>query len=318
MINKVINLQFLFLLLLFLLTSCSEHQPGKYVEINIKKGMTGKKVGEFLKEKGVINNLILFKGFLKYYGDDKIKAGTYLLRKNMDEKDAVLTLLKGPNYVIKVTIPEGFTLKEIAHILFIKKVIASESLFIKLCYDKRILNKYKIPFFSLEGYLFPDTYIFYKESEEEEIIDRMVRRFLEIKNKINKGSKIKDEVAIVIASLIEKEAMKDNERPIIAGVFYNRLRRGMKLESCATIAYILPEHKDRLSYEDLKIDNSYNTYMYKGLPPGPICNSGYKSLKAAYYPERTEYLYFVSRGDGTHAFSKTSKEHLLNKKKYRR
>ncbi len=307
-----------FLFFIFFLFVCNHKEGGEYVEVSIKKGMTGEKVGYLLKKNGIIKNVFLFKLLLKYYGENKIKAGTYLLRKNMEEKDVVVLLLKGPNYVIKVTIPEGYTVKDIARLLYGKGVIRDTGRFLHICNDRKIVRRYGFNFPSLEGLLFPDTYIFYKDTDEMEVVERMVDRFMEMKERAAKGSNIPDSIAIIIASLVEKEAAVDEERPVIAGIFYNRLKKGMKLESCATVEYILPEHKKRLTYRDLKLDNPYNTYIYYGLPPGPICNPGFASLRAAYFPKNTDYLYFVSKGDGTHAFARTSKEHAINKKKYRR
>jgi len=178
----------------------------------------------------------------------------------------------------------------------------------------------------LEGYLFPDTYNFDLASGEEGILKIMLSNFNrkfkpEYYTRAKKLGMTVHQV-ITLASIIEREAKLAEERSIISGVFHNRLKKKMKLESCATIQYILFMEKgiikETLTEEDLKIDNIYNTYKYSGLPPGPICNPGEDSIKAALYPDdENEYLYFVAKGDGSHVFSKTLKEHNEAKKKYK-
>ena len=169
----------------------------------------------------------------------------------------------------------------------------------------------------MEGFLFPNTYFLLPQMDEQEIIKVMNEEFnrfwtidREIRLKqINKPIK----VVIILASLVEKEAIADSERPIIAGVFLNRLSKGMRLESCSTVLYAMGINKARLSFEDLKFESPYNTYRYKGLPPGPICNPGAEAIDAVLYPQATDSLYFVSKGNGTHYFSSTFEQHIKNK-----
>ena len=170
---------------------------------------------------------------------------------------------------------------------------------------------------NLEGYLFPNTYMLLPQMDEQEVIKIMNDEFNKFwtkeKEEILKQTNKSKKDIIILASIVEKEAVEDDERPIIAGIFMNRLSKGMRLESCATILYTMGITKERLTFEDLKFESPYNTYKYKGLPPGPICNPGAKAIDAVLNPIVTENLYFVSKGDGTHYFSSTFGQHIKNK-----
>lgn len=253
-----------------------------------------------------------------------IRAGGYLLSEGMSISE-VIESLKGKPILEKVTIPEGLTAKEIAKILLQGEIITSEEEFLNLVFSgKDVFKGFKfskdIPSSSVEGYLFPDTYHFPKRTSPKDVISAMLKRFEraispDMLDRLPKLGLSFHEV-IILASIVEKEGQKDEEYPIIAAVFYNRLKKGMKLESCATVEYLLPERKKRLSIEDLRINSPYNTYMYKGLPPGPICNPGLKAIAGAFSPANVDYLYFVSKGDGGHYFSRTYEEHVEAKNKY--
>jgi len=210
-----------------------------------------------------------------------------------------------------VTIPEGLTIKEIAEILEKKGVCPKEE-FLQYTTSPDVLKKYNIFFPTAEGFLFPDSYEFFTNSSPEVIFDRMCRRFWQIYLDLKRRYKtnLSDSTIIILASIVEREAKVDYERPIIASVFLNRLKKGMRLESCATIEYLLKERKKILSREDLKINSPYNTYRYKGLPPTPICNPSKKSLEAVLNPKKTDYYYFFTKNGITHIFSKTYSEHL--------
>jgi len=253
-----------------------------------------------------------------------LKAGGYFLSEGMSIYEAIEALRRVP-HLEKVTIPEGLTAREIAKLLSEKEIISSEEEFLKLVFNgKEAFREFKfikeIPSLSLEGYLFPDTYYFPKRTPPKNVISAMLKRFERaispemLKELPDLGLTFHE--VIILASVVEKEGMKDEEYPIISAVFYNRLRRGMKLESCATVEYLLKERKERLTLDDLKIDSPYNTYMYKGLPPGPICNPGAKAIAGAFFPAKVDYLYFVSKGDGGHHFSRTYEEHVEAKNRY--
>ncbi|MEA3312593.1 MAG: endolytic transglycosylase MltG, partial [candidate division WOR-3 bacterium] len=211
--------------------------------------------------------------------------------------------------------------------------VVNQDTFLALCRDKRLLTEFNIPFGSFEGLLFPDTYSFplgilpedvlrvgvLPEDVlrvgvlPEDVLRVMVRRFFEVAEPMLREVSL--DTLVILASIVEREAYLDEERPVIASVFYNRLKQGLPLESCATIEYALPEHKERLTYADLGVDSPYNTYLHRGLPPGPICSPGKASLEAVAHPKRTQYLYFVSKGDGSHYFSETAAEHERMKRK---
>lgn len=253
-----------------------------------------------------------------------IRAGGYFLFQGMSVYDSIDVLAKRP-LLERVTIPEGLTAPEIAKILVQREVLSSEREFLELVLNgKEVFKGFKyikeIPSRGVEGYLFPETYYFPKRSSPKEIIYAMLRNFEraitpEMLAKLPKLGLSFHEV-ITLASIVEREGQRQDEYPIISGVFYNRLKRGMKLESCATVEYLLPEKKKRLTLTDLKIDSPYNTYLYAGLPPAPICNPGLKAIRAAFFPAEVDYLYFVSKGDGSHHFSRTYEEHLEAKDRY--
>jgi UPF0755 protein len=174
---------------------------------------------------------------------------------------------------------------------------------------------------SLEGYLFPETYFIDEKTTCEDMAKRMVEQFEEIFSEAYehraREAGLTPEKAVVMASLVEKEAKKDSERAIISGVLHNRLRTGMMLQCDATIQYVLPDRRKRLLYKDLEVESPYNTYKYHGLPPGPICNPGEPSIRAALWPRESEYYYYVARSDGSHVFSRTDMEHVRAKQQIR-
>ncbi|PKL72565.1 endolytic transglycosylase MltG [Candidatus Kuenenbacteria bacterium HGW-Kuenenbacteria-1] len=186
--------------------------------------------------------------------------------------------------------------------------------------ELRTLKNYPFAVIPLEGYLFPDTYQIYKDASEYDIIKKMLDNFdkklsSQMREDIKKQNKTIFEI-ITLASIIEKEVPNNNDRKIVAGIFYKRLKEGMRLESCATINYILGNDKKQLSFEDTRVESPYNTYLNKGLPSGPISNPGLSAINAAIYPQETDYLFFLSKPTGETVFSKTLKEHNQNKRKW--
>jgi UPF0755 protein len=175
---------------------------------------------------------------------------------------------------------------------------------------------------NLEGYLFPETYFFDVETDERAVVKIMVDQFHQVfADSLYRRLPVLDlslHQAVTLASIVELEAVAAEERPVISGVFQRRLKLNRRLESCATVEYALGVHKKRLTNADLKVQSPFNTYRYRGLPPGPIGNPGRAAILATLYPTDTEYLYFVARGDGTHIFSRTNKEHVHAKQLVRR
>ncbi len=240
--------------------------------------------------------------------DSKLKSGSYSVNGINSVFDIIDTLEKGvPSEQITVTIPEGFTVKEIAKRLYENGIIASEKSFIKNASP-------------MEGYLFPDTYFFTRGESQSKIIETMRKRFIEVLpkdfNEKVKEKGLTEKQAVVLASIVEKEAKFDSDKPIVASVFLNRLKVNMPLQSDATINYILPQKKSWLSTSDLSIDSPYNTYRYAGLPPGAISNPGLKSLLAVIKAPKTDYYYFLSKPNGETVFEKTLEEHNKDIAKY--
>ncbi len=240
--------------------------------------------------------------------DKSLKSGNYKITGIRNIFDLINVLEKGvPRKEIRVTIPEGFTVYDIAKRLKQYGVITNEKDFVKKA------EQY-------EGYLFPDTYFFYKGESPEKIIDTMKGRFYDVLPKNykemakRKGLTLKE--AVILASIVEKEAKFDKDRPLVASVFLNRLKIGMPLQSDATVSYALRAHKLWLSQKDLDINSPYNTYKYVGLPPGPICNPGLKSLLAVVNAPETDYYYFLTKPDGEAVFEKTLEEHNRDIRKY--
>ncbi|MEQ6359069.1 endolytic transglycosylase MltG [Thermoanaerobacter thermohydrosulfuricus] len=293
--------------------------------INIPKGYSTVQIAKVLKENNLIKNEWFFIWRAKILGaDGKLQAGKYLLSPNMTTDQIIEKIFAGKAQkdTIKVTIPEGYSVKDIANKLS-QLGLVNKDKFLEVAQK----DTFNYDFLKdipkdrpsrLEGYLFPDTYQIPIEAGEKEIINIMLKRFQQVYN-----STIKDNVKyvgmtpdqiVIIASLIEKEAVVDKDRPLIAGVIYNRLKKHMKLQIDATVQYALGEHKDKLLYKDLEVDSPYNTYQHYGLPIGPICNPGLKSIKAALFPAKHDFYYYVAKKDGSHIFSITYEDHLKAQK----
>lgn len=306
------------------------------VEFIIERGASTTQIARKLKEQGLIKNESIFKFLSKINGyDGTYKSGTHLVSKSLGY-DEMMRVLSSEPATRTVMIPEGKTFLQIVDILYEKKIIKDKNKFIKIAntekFDYDFLKGLPEREYRLEGYLFPDTYEYDYNATEQEIIIKMLDNF----NKKFKQT-YRDMIAnlpvemtmdkvVIMASLIEREAKDPDERHLIAGVLYNRLKSKdktlNKLQVDATIQYIMLRktgaYKDRVLYEDLEIDDPYNTYIYEGLPPGPICCPGEAAIKAAVHPDETPYLYYVAKGDdsGEHAFAKTYKEHQANRQKY--
>lgn len=292
----------------------------KNVEVTINPGSSITQIADNLYNKGLIRNKLLFIIYAKTSGySPNLKAGKYMLSTGMSADDIAKKIAGGDIYrdTVKITIPEGYTVKDIAA-AFEKAGLMSSSEFMeeaqKGTFDYDFLKGVpKSRPSKLEGYLFPDTYEFNRNVTAEQAINRMLKRFDEIftpdmkKQAADKGMTV-DQI-VNVASMIEKEAKVTSERPIIAGVIYNRLKINMKLQIDATVVYALG--RGELSTNDLKVDSPYNTYKVYGLPEGPISNPGKASIEAALNPQKVDYLFYVLKknGNGAHVFSKTFAEH---------
>jgi UPF0755 protein len=262
-----------------------------------KKGQGLFEVGENLEKEGLIKSKIFFDFYVLLIGKEKnLQAGKYFLSSSMNIPQIAQKIISGDIAKIKVTIPEGFTVKEIEEKLGIK--LAGEN---------------------LEGYLFPDTYYFPLDITGEEVVrimrENFEKKIAPYKKEIEKSGKTLQEI-IIMASLIEKEVKTKEEKEIVSGILWKRLKNGIPLQVDATITYITGKKTTKIPKEDLKIDSPYNTYKYKGLPPGPICNPGLESILAALYPKDSDYWYYLSTPEGKTLFFKTLEEHNLAKAKY--
>jgi UPF0755 protein len=299
------------LLIIHFTTPVSREERWK--EIEIPEGSSYSSGLEILKSNGIIKNrlALLFLGRITK-SDRKLKAGYYHLSASLTPFKIFENLIEGRTVQYTITIPEGSDLK------IIRKKFSGTDLFDdeswQLVYDKNFLDSLRIDAPSLEGYLYPDTYNFPKGADPKVIVKTMVQRLRDqyddsLKERAAALGMSTNEV-LTLASIIEKEAVIDSERPLIAAVYHNRLRKNMKLQADPTVLYGVKKRWKRIRYRDLRRDTPYNTYVIKGLPPGPIASPGIKSIRAALYYADVDYLYFVAMNNGRHHFSRTGKEHM--------
>lgn len=279
---------------------------GAKVRVTVKSGDGASAAAWHLKESGLIMSKSLFLSWTKLTGSaGSIKAGTYEFTQRDGTFKILRELKSGSKSLIKFTVPEGSNIRQTAEIIAQIGSINEEK-FIKIAAEKKA-----------EGYLMPETYFIDPGMNEEQIVN-MMRREFDKKVTPDMYARAAElnmpmEDIITLASIIEKEAVKPEERTVISAVFYNRIKKNIRLESCATVLYAMGVNKARLTVEDTKIDSPYNTYRHKGLPPGPICSPGIESIRAALYPANTGSLFFVSAGNGSHIFSESLEEHVKNK-----
>jgi UPF0755 protein len=308
-------------ILFYFQTAYSVSKNYKSVSFKIERGMTLKRVSNKLKENQLIKSSLAFQ-VLAYLRNqqNKLLAGEFELSPSMPPLELLETITSGKTILHEVTIPEGLRIAEIAKLLDEKKIVTKES-FLKSTRNKELIHSFEIPGSSLEGYLFPDTYRFSKNTSAKELVKKMTQTFS--KKAIKPGYKERAKKLgfdfnqiVTLASIIEKETGQAKERKKISSVFHNRLKKNMRLQSDPTVIYAIPNFDGNIHKKDLSIKSPYNTYKVKGLPPGPIANPGHASILAALYPETTKHLYFVSRQDGSHQFSNNLKDHNRAVKKY--
>ncbi len=300
-------------------TATGKTGPGEIV-VQIEKGSSLRSVAQKLSSAGVIGNPVLFEIEARLTGNTgALKAGEYRFSKDSSIRSAVQKLARGETLLHSVTVPEGLTIFEIAELLE-KNGLADSAEFVKAGRDKGLIDHYRIPADSLEGYLFPETYMFRKGVPEKEIANTMTKLFFEKVKKLPPSStENRDELhkMVTMASLVEKETSVAKERKLVASVFYNRLKRKMLLQCDPTVIYSLPDFDGNITKKDLLNKSPYNTYVHRGLPPGPIANPGFLSLLAVAEPADTKYLYFVAKKEnGEHHFSLTLAEHNRAVRKY--
>lgn len=285
------------------------------VTVDIPEGASNREIAYLLEEKGVISSPFLFRAYSKLFQSGVYQSGVHSFYCGMSYGKAVKSLSEMSENTVTVTVPEGYELWQIAHLLEEKGVCSAEDF-----YEAQKSDFSSFPFLKgidrenpLEGYLFPDTYEFERESDAKEVIGRMLSAFSEkvLKEYEKSGSEMSLDDIVILASMVEREAGNDGEMGLVASVFTNRLKIGMTLSSCATVQYVIKERKAVLSNQDIQIDSPYNTYKNKGLPIGPIASPGLSAVKAALNPEESDYLYFAAAKDGGgNIFSKTGEEHL--------
>jgi UPF0755 protein len=278
----------------------------------IREGTSLKEVARQLEQKRIITSRRLFSLWAKATGRTRIiKAGEYRLGAHMTPEEVLQTLIKGDVIIYAVTIPEGFTNRQISELLENLGLVPGDE-FLRLARDPDILRQYGISGRDAEGYLFPETYQFSKGIPARSMLETMLRRFNKALEPYGPGIKSAGmplDNIVTLASVVEKETGRPEERPLVASVFLNRLARGMRLASDPTVIYGIHGFDGNLTRKDLETPTPYNTYLIEGLPPGPIANPGLESIKAVLCPAQTEFLYFVSKNDGSHHFSKTLSEH---------
>ena len=286
---------------------------GPIAHVTIPAGASLRSVADTLSKNGIVRSATLFRWFARVSGGARdIKAGNYAIRYDISWPALVRALREGEGIENKVTIPEGWSLSMIVPALA-QALGAPEDSVDAAVRDSALRSELHVPAGTLEGYLFPDTYIFGYGTAPRTAVREMVRRFESLwdpvwNDRLEELGMSRNEI-VTLASIIEKEAVLPEERPVISAVYHNRLRKQMALQADPTVQYALGLHRDRLFYRDLLVDSPYNTYKYPGLPPGPIASPGRSSIEAALYPARVSYLYFVAMPDGHHEFRRNFQQH---------
>lgn len=291
------------------------------IEFEIKRGTTFRQIAEELAQKGLVRDKWVFITLGRVTGiDRKIKSGYYPLWGTMSPWDIFNVIRAGEIIEYEITIVPGDSLREISEKFSVFGIAYSDE-FLRLASDKDFIDYLDVDAPSLEGYLFPDTYRFQKGITTRDVLSAMVGRLREaydtsmLSQTFGLGMTERD--VLTMASIIEKEAVIDEERPIIAAVYYNRLKKKIPLQADPTAIYGVKSSREKIVKDDLMRKTRYNTYIIKGLPPGPIASPGYKSIVAALNPANVPYLYFVSNNDGTHRFSTTLDRHYDAVRSYR-
>jgi len=294
------------------------------VNLDVPSNSSTAYIADQLENEGLVHSALAFRLYARYHDiDGKFKPGTYLLNPAMTLEQITGQLIKGPDETIKITVPEGFTVSQVAELLDQMGITGKDD-FLRLTdseWNYPYLKEIAADKNKLEGYLYPDTYHVSPVTSPEKLVQMMLDRFNTVIGEQNYIKQVSDRgltlhQAVIMASMVERETRVAGERARVAGVIYNRLEIGMPLQIDATIQYILGKTKEILLYKDLEVDSPYNTYKHLGLPPGPIACPGWPSLQAVIEPEDHKYLYYVAKPDGSHAFSRTLQEHNDNTRKY--
>lgn len=313
-----------------------DEDANKEIAVDIPLGSGISNISQILESKGIIKNATVFKYYAKFQNESSFQAGNYTFTQSMTLDEILQTLKTGKLYrepLISITVPEGLTLEQIAEVIEKNTEHSAKDVMAKLT-DPTFIEMMMAEFpeliteevladdirYDLEGYLFPATYPFFEENPSiEDIIQPMIKAMDDIvlgyREAITESGMSVHEF-LTFASLLEEEATATTDRETIASVFFNRIEADMPLQTDPTVLYSLGGHKERVLFEDLEVDNPYNTYKVRGLPPGPIAGAGKTSLEATLSPSDTDYLYFLAGSDGVNHFAKTFDEHKQNRTKY--
>jgi len=285
---------------------------GRIVELEIYPGSSTQMIAEILLEEKLLRCPMSLRVAARLRGADReFQAGLYLVPDSLSAWELVDIFRRGSRQFCRVTLPEGLSGHAIAGILGRELEIDSSRL-VELIGDSAFAHELQLESDNLEGYLFPETYRFFRRQEPRSVLETLVRHHQQIWRNLSPGNvshSFSQHELVTMASIIQGEMLDTSEAERISSVYHNRLRENWKLQADPTVQYLLPEGPRRLLLEDLKIDSPYNTYMYPGLPPGPVNNPGEKALQAAVAPEATDYFFFVADGTGGHIFSRTAAEH---------
>ncbi len=289
--------------------------------VTIQKGMSVSQIAHLLHRKGIIRSSRLLQVYSVVNGTSRrLTAGVHPFHGGMTAWQVLLELEVGRDVTRDVTIPEGLRREQTVHLLA-EALNLDEEMLLKITSDAEFCRKLGVEADNLEGYLFPETYKFSLMMDEVQVVGLLVKHFFTVFDSAMQvrarklGLSVHE--AVILASIVEGEARLDSERPVISAVYHNRLKRRMHLQADPTVQYAIADGPRRLFNRDYKIDSPYNTYRHQGLPPGPILSPGEASVRGVLYPADVDYLYFVARGDGSHLFSRTVKEHEEAKRKTR-
>lgn len=304
------------ILFIFVLSLLYSQKDISKTLVEIEKGSNVSQIASLLQKRGIIDNKTIFYYYLRLTREShELNYGNYLFDGEYSMIQVIQKIKSGKVVLHKLTIPEGLT-KEKTCKLLSKKGFGDYEKYISLCNDAEYArNLTKMEVHNLEGFLYPETYFFPDDVSETFIISHLVESFFKQTENLDLNKNDNNELyeIIILASIVEKEARLEAEKPKIAGVYLNRLAKNHKLQADPTVAYILEQdgkHREKIYYKDLKIDSPFNTYEKHGLPPTPICSPGKKSIEAVINPEKSDLFYFFADGTGGHQFSRTYREHI--------
>jgi UPF0755 protein len=297
--------------------------PASGVFVDVPRGASRRTIGRLLENQGVIRNRLLFEALSRYRSKQTLEAGEYFFNEPASTVEVFEKIANGRIYVRELVIPEGYTTFQIAELVE-QEGLTTRDDFLAAARNSQLVRSFAPDAPSLEGFLFPATYLVPRHLSGQEIVTEMVKRFQQewqtLSSQPHPSTGLSTKQVVTLASLVESETPKPEERPIVAGVFLNRLQHGIPLQCDPTVAYALElagQFSGKLEAADLRFDSNYNTYRRTGLPPGPIANPGEMSLQAALNPAQTDLVYFVANAEGGHVFSKTLAEHNRNVAHYR-